>query len=113
MQKTPAPTAREHEILVACALPPDELKAREEDLMVNLFSAVQERRELADGYAFRFSPTPDRASEVLRFVIQERECCPFFHFEIHFEPGGGPLWLYLRGPEGTKEFLESFGSAEE
>jgi hypothetical protein len=34
-----------------------------------------------------------------------RQCCPFLRFAITVEPGNGPIWLEMTGPEGTKEFL--------
>jgi hypothetical protein len=32
-------------------------------------------------------------------------CCPFFTFELTFEPDSGPIWLRVRGQEGVKEFI--------
>jgi hypothetical protein len=61
--------------------------------------------ELEDGYAFRFPGDTIWAARLLQFVTSERECCPFFTFELVFEPGQGPIWLRLRGPEGVKEFI--------
>ncbi len=31
--------------------------------------------------------------------------CPFLKFSITVEPGDGPVWLEMTGPQGTKEFL--------
>jgi hypothetical protein len=41
-------------------------------------------------------------------LVFERQCCPFLRFNIRLEPGEGPIWLELSGPEGTKDFLNSF-----
>ena len=41
----------------------------------------------------------------------QRACCPFFTFALVFEPQQGPLWLHLRGPAGTKEFVASMLTA--
>jgi hypothetical protein len=43
--------------------------------------------------------------ELARFISKERRCCPFLRFEIVIMPGGGPLWLEMTGPEGTRQFL--------
>ena len=40
----------------------------------------------------------------------ECQCCPFLRFSIRLEPGEGPIWLELSGPEGTKDFLNSIFS---
>ena len=45
------------------------------------------------------------AEKLVGFVVSERECCPFFAFEVIFEPGGGPISLRVRGPEGAKEIV--------
>lgn len=43
-----------------------------------------------------------------QIVETERQCCPFFRFEIAIEPSSGPVVLTLTGPAGTREFIESF-----
>ena len=64
---------------------------------------VQERQDVPHGYAFRFSP--DTLSELARFLTNERRCCPFLSFDIAIASNGGPVWLHITGPEGTREFL--------
>jgi len=39
--------------------------------------------------------------------MAERDCCPFFTFELAFAPDHGPVWLRLRGPEGAKAVVEA------
>jgi hypothetical protein len=87
------------------AIPADE-RAAHFALAAELFDAgLQERRELADGYAFRFAP--ERLDGVMRFVANERRCCPFLEFGITVSPADGPVWLRLTGPEGTRAFLKA------
>lgn len=43
--------------------------------------------------------------DLARLVVMERACCPFLRMELVAEPEAGPVWLKLRGPEGTKAFL--------
>lgn len=74
-------------------------------LAAELFGAVREQRETEDGYAFRFAP--EWLERVARFVANERLCCPFLAFTLTLEPEGGPFWLRLSGPEGTREFLRT------
>jgi hypothetical protein len=74
-------------------------------LLARLFEeAARERRELAGGYAFRFDA--DALDDVARFVANERRCCPFLAFTLELAPSGGPLWLRLTGPAGTRAFLD-------
>ena len=74
-------------------------------LAAELFGAVQERRPLEEGYAFRWGA--ERLERVMRFVMNERLCCPFLHFRITVSPADGPIWLRLSGPPGTRAFLDA------
>lgn len=64
-----------------------------------------ERKVLSDGYAFRFDARELEA--VARFVANERRCCPFMTFELEIAAASGPLWLRMRGPEGTRAVLDA------
>ena len=64
---------------------------------------VQERQDVPQGYAFRFSP--DTFDDVARFLSNERRCCPFLSFDIAIAASGGPVWLRITGPEGARAFL--------
>jgi hypothetical protein len=76
-------------------------------LAKKLVSAKQEVRELADGYAFRFSVEATTIQDLAEFIAYERLCCPFFDLELVVEREGGPVWLRLRGREGLKEFIRT------
>ncbi len=86
---------------VACTLDVEGQAARRDEI-AHLFEGRQQVRELPDGYALRFSGDDAVAGGLLRFISDERVCCPFFTFELAFEPQHGPIWLRLRGPDGTK-----------
>jgi len=74
-------------------------------LAAELFGAVRERRELEDGYAFRWEPR--WLEQVMRFVMHERLCCPFLELGITVAPAYGPVWLRMTGPPGTRELLRA------
>ncbi len=67
--------------------------------------AAEEVRELPDGYALRFPGEGGWLATLAELIRCERECCPFLRLELHAEQQDGPLWLRLRGPAGTKEFV--------
>ena len=90
---------------ITCTLSPCDMADRGRELANTLFAGVEEVRELADGYAFRFPADGDWLPRLAGFVDAERRCCAFFRFEIGVEPNHGPLWLRLRGGEGVKEFV--------
>ena len=92
---------------IACRLPEAEQRTRQQALQREVFGGVEECRELADGYALRFPGDAAWTETLAAFIRFERDCCPFFTFELRCEPHGGPLWLQLRGPEGTKAFVAS------
>ena len=94
-----------HDIPIACTLSDRDQARRQGEIADTLFSGRQEVRELPDGYALRFPGDDAWATRLLAFITAERACCPFFRFELVFEQRQGPLWLHLRGPAGTKEFV--------
>jgi hypothetical protein len=82
-----------------------EQRQRQRDLYQKLCADVKEVRELPDGYAFRHSADGGMLLAIAEFVANERQCCPFFEFEISVGRGGGPMWLRMSG-EGVKRVLE-------
>ena len=73
-----------------------------------LYEGVVNTRELPDGYEMSFPGSTAWGRKLFDFVSTERQCCPFFLFELKFEPQGGPIRLSLRGGPEVKEFLERF-----
>lgn len=100
-------------IPVACTLDQTGQQRRGREITELLRAGGREVRPLLDGYAVRFAGDAIWAERLLRFILHERTCCPFFKFELEFLPGPGPIWLRLRGPEGTTDFVhEVFAQAE-
>ncbi len=95
---------RDREIPIACALSGRDLDGRRDEVQ-DLIAAAAEVAELPDGYAFRFPAEDPWPARLLAFVQAERRCCPFFTFELVFEPNQGPLWLRLRGSAAIKAFV--------
>jgi hypothetical protein len=72
-----------------------------------VFAAVDEIRELPDGYAFRLPNESEMVRKVGDFISLERLCCPFFGFMLEVEREGGAVWLQLTGREGIKPFIRA------
>src|SRR6266850_4899343 len=68
-----------------------EERVRHQELSRTMFAAVQEKRELRNGYAFRLPPAD--LMTTAEWVSFERKCCPFFVFELEQAKDQGPLWL--------------------
>ena len=71
----------------------------------SIFAAVQETRELENGFAFRFLNRPDQLLQIAKFIERESLCCSFLSFTLEVEASSGPIWLQITGEEGTKKFL--------
>ncbi|MBK8135587.1 MAG: hypothetical protein IPK52_07090 [Chloroflexi bacterium] len=70
-----------------------------------MYQAIQEIRELPNGYAFRLPNDSATLMIIAEDLSMERLCCPFLRFTLEIEPAGGPFWLSFTGGEGSKEFL--------
>lgn len=105
MTKTKDATTQESPFACNVAALNAEQRQRYMALIKKLSIRKQEVRELADGYAFRFSSESTTIQELAEFIIYERLCCPFFDFDLTVEREAGPAWLRLRGREGVKEFI--------
>ena len=70
-----------------------------------LFSRIEEFRELPNGYEFRLADGPALISNLAEFVSLEKLCCPFLTFVIEIEAECGPVWLRLTGRDGVKAFI--------
>jgi len=90
---------------VACLLTESELRERRRTVLADFRTSQLEVRDLPDGYAFRFAPGSRELAALAELIDLERRCCPFLRFRLTVEPAGGPLWLELTGPEGTREML--------
>jgi hypothetical protein len=100
----------DHEIQqaeIACKLLGREFAERKEAITRDLFAYAERVDELPDGFAYQFPSGDPWPAKVLEFVEAERQCCPFFTFEIVFESSNGPLWLRLRGSEEVKAFIQT------
>lgn len=71
----------------------------------DLLRRAEGREDLPEGLRLRFAPTSETLATIARAVEAERHCCRCLRFGIILEPDGGPVFLELTGPPGTREFL--------
>lgn len=97
------------DLTVACLLTTPELQARRRTVLADFRAAQLDAKELTDatgeGYAFQFAPSAARLAALTELIELERQCCPFLRLRLTVEPAGGPVWLALTGPAGTRELL--------
>ena|SRR5947209_1125348 len=90
---------------VVCTLTADALRARRAGLLSDLLRRAEGQELLPHGLRLRFASSPETLATVARAVEAERHCCRFLRFGITVEPEGGPIFLELSGPPGTREFV--------
>jgi hypothetical protein len=90
---------------IVCTLTPATIATRKAGLLPGLVGRADSREETTAGIRLRFPA--DALSAILETVDAERQCCRFLRFNITVEPDGGPIWLELAGPPGTREFLSA------
>jgi hypothetical protein len=93
------------ELPVVCTLTPDALRAPRQGLLSHLLRQADNHEQLQEGLRLRFTPTSETLATIARAVDSERHCCRFLRFGITVEPDGGPMFLELSGPPGTREFV--------
>jgi|SRR5215472_16621000 len=112
-QVADASRSRKNRSLLACnplALSSEERARHFNELGPTLRPLKRSVRELGDGYEFEFPGDRATLQLLAEWVIQERECCPFFEITLRLEPDQGAAWLRLTGREGAKMILK-FGIA--
>jgi hypothetical protein len=65
------------------------------------------RERIAGGFRWRFEPQVNLVTKVAAVIQAEHRCCRFLRFLLLVEPGDGPVWLEVTGPEGTEDFLRT------
>lgn len=92
---------------IVCTLTPETVQTRKAGLLPRLMARAVERLDVTNGYRVRFSPGGGLLETIAQVVDAERQCCRFLTFQISVEPDGGPVWLELTGPPGTRDFLDA------
>ena len=83
----------------ACNLSPDALEERRSRVRHEIVPHVQRTRELSDGFAWEFDPSPELRAKLEEWVALERECCGGLAWEIEAPPDASALGLRVRGVE--------------
>jgi hypothetical protein len=92
---------------LSCKLTTPELQKRKETVIASLKQKILEKKELKDGYAFKFTGTDEVLDELTEFIKTERACCNFFTFGLSVSGDKTEAWLELTGVDGAKDFIIS------
>lgn len=91
---------------LSCKLTSPELRKRKDEVIAKLKKHILTKKELPNGYSYKFNGTDEILDEVTAFVKSERQCCDFFDFKVTVT-NDTFLWLDIYGPEGAKEFINT------
>lgn len=90
---------------LSCKLSSPELQKRKETVLASLKKQVLGKKELEDGFAFRFNGSDKMIDELIEFIKTERECCGFFTFNLSISGDKNEAWLEMRSKDGGKDFI--------
>ena len=92
---------------LSCKLSTPEYRKRQETVLASLKNQVADKKELPDGFAFKFSGSEKMIDELTEFVKTERHCCDFFNFNLSVTGDTSFVWLTITGPAEAKEFIKN------
>jgi hypothetical protein len=92
---------------LACSLSAPELQNRKATVLNLLKTQISEQNELENGFSFKFTGNDEIMDNLVSFIKSERQCCPFFTFNLVVGNDKDSIWLHLTGPAGAKEFIKS------
>ncbi len=91
---------------LSCKLSAPEIRKRKETVLASLKKQILERKELKNGYAYKFPGNDKMLDELTEFIKTERQCCDFFVFNLSISGDKSEIWLELTGVEGAKDFID-------
>lgn len=92
---------------MSCKLTSPELRERKATVLASLKNKMTAKKELSNGFSYRFKGTDTIIDELATFIKTERQCCDFFDFAIAVKGDTSEAWLTITGQEGIKEFIVS------
>ena len=92
---------------LTCKLTTPELRQRKETVIKSLKSQILTKKELKNGYSYKFIGTDKMVDELAEFVKTERTCCDFFVFNLSISGDKSEAWLEITGPKGAKDFIKT------
>jgi hypothetical protein len=92
---------------IACTLTLAELTTMRNGLLPGLLARANAKEDIPGGFRWRFDPGGGLVKEAAAVIETEHRCCRFLRFLLLFEPGDGPVWLEVTGPQGTEDFLSA------
>ena len=89
----------------SCKLTSPELQKRKATVLAKLKEQILERKELPNGYAFKFKGDDETINWLYDFIKSERACCNFFTFNLSISGDKSEAWLQITGAKEAKGFI--------
>lgn len=78
-----------------------------QQMTAHIFGGFKQTRELPDGFALGYPNNRVWAVRLAEFSTDARRRLPALNTEVIDHSDGRDLWLYVRGPDGAKEYVRS------
>gem|GEM_PF-953303 len=92
---------------LVCKLTSMELQERKQTILAALTWQVLEKKEIKNGFQYKFEGSDSTIDQLTEFIKTERQCCNFFNFSLAIAGSeDGFTWLTIAGPSGAKEFIK-------
>lgn len=91
---------------MTCKLTTPELQKRKATVIAEIKELILEKKELSNGFAYRFDGTDEHIDLLTDFIKTERQCCDFFNFSVDVN-NDKTAWLRITGAKGVKGFITS------
>ena len=99
--------AKNNSTNISCKLTSVELQNRKETVLESLRKQILEKKELRDGFGFKFNGSDKMMDELMEFIKTERACCDFFTFNLSISGDKSEIWLQLTGTKEAKDFIRT------
>jgi len=95
---------------IVCTLTDAELQERRRTVLDAIRAKAIDVQEIADGYSYRFSSSPELLGQLTQLIELESQCCQFLTFKVIVAPQQ-PITLDVCGPTAAKAVIaEYFGT---
>ena len=94
--------------VISCSLTDAELIDRKLELKTKIFSKLKKKVELEDGFIYYFDDEKDLADNITEFMLKEKDCCPFFKFDLSILPFEKGIAFQISGSKEIKNMLIDF-----
>jgi len=90
-----------------CKLTSPEIQQRKATVIASLKKKIIVKKELSNGFSYKFAGSDAIVDELTTFVKTERLCCDFFDFHLTVKGDGSFAWLTITGPKGARDFIKN------